>query len=112
MLPIIDANQRIEFSISTDQDPKTIFILKPLSGIQQFGLSRNLIRNENGTYTTTEDYASKLLNLAIVEIKNPDINDAYELEKYISNLNVSAVSELISKISEMTFVTEEERKNL
>lgn len=112
MLPVIDVNQRVEFSISTDTDPKTVFVLKPLSGTQQFSLLRNLIRNEDGAYTTSEEYAVSLLQLAVVEIKNPDITDALGIEQYLQNISVGAISELIAKISEMTFVSEEERKNL
>ncbi len=96
MLKGIDINQKIEFSSKTDkEETKTIFVLKPLSGIQMLEI--------NGIVS--------LLLEAIFEIKNPDVLGKDDIEKYLNTCSTGVLTELIDEINKINKITDDESKN-
>lgn len=95
MLQGLNVNERIEFiSKSDNSEPKTIFILRPLSGY------------ESATKTTTLE----VLLTNIVEIKNMPEGHS-DIETYIKSLDQSCFVELITRVNLLNRVTEQEAKN-
>lgn len=97
MLKGIDVNQRIEFISKEDiSEPKTIFILRPLTGFEMMELQ---------SLSTAEDLF-KLVRKSIVEITNGES----DLDKMILNLPVATVSELVVFILKLNNLTEADKK--
>lgn len=107
MIPVIDIKQRIEFISKEDKtEPKTIFVLRPLSGVEKFGVLQLAV----GKNLTLEgEYITKLLEKAVVEVKNHSIEGTKE--DIINSLPDSVIIELVNKIGEMNSLTENESKN-
>ena len=107
MLKGININQRVEFaSKEDDSTPKTIFVIKPLSGMDRISLA-SLLEGDNGT----ERYLNETIRKSLVEIKNPDINDADEAFNFVSNLSMGIITELLEKIKDKSEMSREEEKN-
>ena len=99
MLEGIDVNQRIEFISSMDKtDPHTIFVLRPLTGLEK--LKYPDLENEE----TLIDY----LCISIVEIKNIDI----PVKDFIKTIDLISLSELMNKIGGLNKVSEEDKKKV
>jgi hypothetical protein len=93
MLKGIDVNQRIEFvSKYDDTEPKTVFVLKPLSSLEMMTL---------GTNESIEFYLEK----SIVEVKNFDNKSVKEA---ISSVNVKVLGELIEQINRLNKLSDEQ----
>lgn len=97
MLEGISTSQRIEFVSSHDKtEPKTIFVFRPLSGIEMMSY-----QNLNET-----EILLKFLNATIFEIKNCSI----EKSEFISSLNSQVLSEIIIKAVEINRLTDTDKK--
>lgn len=96
MLKGIDVRQRIEFVSSQDTvEPKTVFVLKPLSSLDMSTL-------------TGDNSLQVYLEKSIVEIKNFETQDVKEA---IAMLDPKTFAELISKINEINRFDKAEEKN-
>lgn len=112
MITGIDINQRIEFTLSFDtSEPKTIFILRPLSASELMEFSINKEMKE-----ITKIFM--MIEKCIVEIKNYkigekiiNISDENEKRDIIKSLPVNVINELSIKLTEINHLTDIERKN-
>lgn len=94
MLQGLNTNERIEFVSKYDlTEPKTVFVLKPLSGYESTSIN-NLFES---------------LMLVIVDIRN--IPEQTSKEDYIKSLDQQSFTELVMKINSLNKVTENEKKN-
>jgi len=107
MIGIIDIEQRIEFVSKDDNtEPKTVFVLRPLSGADMIDLSQFA---EDGVLNLKGDYLINMIDKSTVEIKN--INSALPKRKIIESLPVGVITELVAKVGEINNLTEQDRKN-
>lgn len=98
MLKGIDINQRIEFVSKNDKtEPKTVFVLRPLSGIERLN-----------TISNSKYSIEKTLCLAIVEIKN---NKSMPVADYVKTLSLEVINELFGKINELNEMKDDDKKN-
>ncbi len=97
MLKGVDINSRFNFISSEDiTEPKTIFILKPLSSFEMM---------------THSDLKSKgdlleLVKLSIESIQNIDA----EKDEFIESIPVKTLSEMVKYILEINNLTESDKK--
>ena len=108
MLKGIDISQRVEFSCVDDVDPKTVFVLRPLSGLQMIDVAKNMT---DGKLVLDAEYIQSILEKSIVEVKNPDIKDKKKIEEYISSLDSGTLTELVVEIGGINNMTGDEQKN-
>ena len=101
MLQGININERITFTSSEDTDPKTEIIIRPLSGFEMMNLS---VLFQGGKFCS-------IILKSVVEIKNPDISEKEEVEKYISSLSVEILTVLMESITSINNVSDDEAKN-
>lgn len=102
MLKGIDIRQRFDFISSHDTgEPKTVFVLRPLSSLEMTIFST---LNENNPKEAFSFY----LENSIVEIRNFDTKDVKEA---VSMLDPVTLGELITKSNELNRVTRQEAKN-
>jgi hypothetical protein len=105
MLKVIDVNQRIEFVSKYDNDEiKTVFVLKPLTGEDRANFF------DNGTATLSGTKLYDYLSSAVVEIKNID-GDGNIRSKLVSIKDDNVIAELVTKIGEMNNMTRQDQKN-
>ncbi len=108
MLQGLSTEQRIEFVSKEDKsDPKTVVVLKPLSGMDKISLGNYL----DSSGTLTEGYLNSMLDRAILEIKSPDITDKKEAVEFVKNLDILVLQEVFSKINEISTSTKDIEKN-
>lgn len=100
MIKGIDVDQRIEVSLSSDQEEvKTIFVIKPLSGLE-------IMEFSNGT---KEDIFNMIVK-SIVEVKNFN-PQGITTQEVIQRLEISDLGELINKINSINHITRQDQKN-
>lgn len=105
MKKAINVKQRFDFSLSSDkEEPKTIFVLRPLSGVEMVELS-NFVKD--GQLQLNESNISSILTKSIVEIKNYEVSDVKEA---IRTLDVSDITELVMEIGKINNITESDKK--
>jgi len=117
MIEGIDINQRIEYTLKSDTtEPKTVFVLRPLSGPEALELTTNRVKvliGEGGRPVAelrmTAEHVRSVLKKCIIEIK--DFKNFESIEKTIESLPPTALAELMRKITEINNLTEAERKN-
>jgi len=98
MLRGIDPNERHEHISKYDLDePKTVFVLKPLSALD---MPENLV--------TREDML-QMLSSAVVEIKN--MPAGIDKDAYLRRLDVLSLGELIGVCNKLNGLTGQETKN-
>lgn len=97
MITGIDVNQKIEFTSSFDtNEPKTIFVIKPFSGIDKIEL------NGKGM--------AEILDKAIIEIKNlPEGKNKLDFIKSIESPDV--IAQLLEQVANINNITRQEAKN-
>ncbi|NCD17873.1 MAG: hypothetical protein EOL91_11320 [Actinobacteria bacterium] len=97
MLNFIDTRQRVEFISEYDKtEPKTVFILKPISGIDRIN-----------SFEGNQYSAKKTISNALVEIKNcGDLSK----DEVIESISLDVINELFSKINEMSEVDADGKK--
>jgi len=106
MLQGISVDERIEFTCLNDtSEPKTVFILKPLSGIEQFQFYEFY---EDGKLKLKPTSVKTILLSSIVEIKNFTNK---KLEEMIDSLDGVTAMALLNKIMEINKLTEKQEKN-
>lgn len=100
MLQGVDKLEQIRFtSVHDEEEDKTVFVLRPLSGTE-------LMRSTN-----KDDSFESLMNLlkiSIVSIENfstNDVNEAIEL------LPSSVLTELLEQVNKLNHLTEDDQKN-
>lgn len=104
MLKVIDVTQRIEFISKEDKGtPKTIFVLKPLGGLESIKLTDSV---EDGKLKFSGDGLYNILNDSIVEIKNCQL----EKEDMIRAIPVDVLGELIEQIGDINNLTDNDKK--
>ncbi|GEM_PF-3112441 len=116
MITLLDINARVSFTLTRDiSEPKTEFILRPLTGPEKLDLTR-FFKIETGPdkkprafLSITGDYARTILTRAIVEIKN--IGEGKAIPEVVDSLSPDDLIELVKKIGEMNSLTEQEVKN-
>ncbi len=107
MLEGIDINQRIEFSLKADvTEPKTVFILKPLSGSDMFNFSSHV---SDGKMSLSGDRIIDLLEKSVVEIKH--YKDNLTVAEALKTLKIDSLAELLEKVNSLNNISEEEAKN-
>lgn len=108
MIPIIDISQRIEFISKEDKgEPQTIFVLRPLNGIEKF----DLLQHSAGKELKLEGkYITNLLKKSIVEVKNYPTENA-DIDDILMSLPDMVVIELVGRIGALNNITEQEEKN-
>ena len=100
MLEGIDVNQRVEFVSSKDNsEPKTIFVLKPLSGSEMLRVA-----DSSGNYGSLIN----LLLASVVEIKNFSTDN---IEEAINMLPSDILNEILTKINSINHISEQDAKN-
>lgn len=109
MLKGVDLSQRIDFSSKEDRgDQKTVFIMRPLSGIEMLDISKHV---DGGQLRLTKEYILEMLELAVVEIKNPDKKKEEEIKEFILSLSPSILMELVAEAGKINKFTENDEKN-
>lgn len=101
MLEGINVNQRIKYSLKRDKNNPTVFVIKPLSGLEVlelFGDGKSL----------SSDSIRKILESSIVEVHN--FEGPTNVCEIINTLNIDDVSELLSKINEINDITNKDKK--
>ena len=107
MLEGINIDQRIPFVSEKDkEDPKTTFILKPLSGIEMLDFS---VGDNNGIIQLNSKQIKRYLQKSIVEVQN--YRDDYTIDQVIDSLPIEVLSEIFNKIIEINNLKKEEEKN-
>lgn len=100
MIKVIDVNSRIEFVSSFDKtEPKTVFYLKPLSGIEMMSF--------------TDGHKEDIFNMVIssvVDVKDYPV-EGKTVSEIINSLSITVLGELITKINSINNVTEQDQKN-
>ena len=100
MLQAIDINQRVKFVSRFDNsEPKTEFILKPLSGGDSLTIGAG--GGENSIIS--------MVAASIVEIKNFKGSD--DTTEIVKSLSLNVLNELLEKVNSLNNVTEEDEKN-
>jgi len=101
-------NQRVDFVSKEDKTkPKTIFVLKPLSGLESLTLSKYVI---NGGLKITEDYVRDVLSKSVVEIKHPNLTEKEEIISFIEKQDVVVLMELSAEVLNIGTVTDDDKK--
>ena len=109
MLKGVDINQRIEFSCVDDkEEPRTIFVFKPLSGFEMLDLSKHLVGKK---LTLSGSYILETLEKSIVEIKNPDLKDKDKIKEFLQGLSSIVLVELVTETGKINKLTDDESKN-
>ncbi len=109
MLKGIDINQRVEFISTKDTDePKTVFVLRPLTGSEMLDVSKYIT---DGKLSISGDFATYVLGNAIVEIKNPDLKEKEEIQTFIKKMTTFIITELISEVTRLNNLSDDEAKN-
>lgn len=107
MLKGIDVNQRIEFVSKEDKsDPKTVFVLRPFSGIEMVSMSQFF---DSGKMTLSGDGIVAFLEKSIVEVKN--FKDGMSVKEIISQLSGAVLGELVNEIAAINNITGQDQKN-
>lgn len=107
MLKGIDVNQRIEFVSKDDvSEPKTVFILRPFSGIEMVSMSQFF---DSGKMALSGDGVVAFLEKAIVEIKN--FKDGLSVKEAIQQLSGNVLGELVNEIASINNLTGQDQKN-
>jgi hypothetical protein len=107
MLQGININERIEFISKDDNsEPKTIFVLKPFSGVDMLNISQQF---KDGRLILSGEEILTILEKSIVEIKN--FSEAIPIKEIISRLPGTILGELITKIGIINNLTKEDQKN-
>lgn len=97
MLVGIDLTQRIEFTSKDDKtEPKTIFILKPLSARERMSMSNK------------DEILFDMVNTSVVEIRN--CNDKTK-EEYLESLPLDTLVEIGMKVNNISGITDDDKKN-
>ena len=105
MLKGLDINRRIEFVSSKDTaEPKTVFVLKPLSGEDR----ANFL--DNGTVRLSGTKMYDFLETSVVEIRNFDIEGDIR-KKLISIEDDEVIAELVNEIGKISNMTRQDQKN-
>lgn len=94
MIQGIDVNQRIEFTLEDDKEPKTVFVFKPLSGFEMIKI------NDSGDYTR-----------AYLETTIAEIIGVSDKDKFLSSLSINHLGKLIKKANDINGISEQEIKN-
>ncbi len=98
MLQGINIDQRVEFVSEFDtSEPKTKFIIRPLSGVDMLNTG------------TTENPLLSLLIASVESIEN--FKGEKDKEKIIRSLPTNVFNELLEHINKMNEVTDDDRKN-
>lgn len=106
MLEGIDINQRIEFTLTSDKtEPKTVFVLKPLSGADMFSFSSDI---KDGKLTLTGDKIIELLEKSVVQVKNYKTDN---IKESLNMLKINDLAELLAKVNSINNISEDEAKN-
>ena len=107
MLKGLDLKQRIEFSSSKDTaDPKTIFVMRPLSGEEQENFKDPGTNKIKLAGTKIYDF----LAAAIVEIKNFD-GDGDVRSKLVTITDSEILAELIGECGKLSNMSKADEKN-
>lgn len=101
----IDVNKRHEFICSLDkEEPKTIFVIKPLSGEDRANFS------DEGNVKLSGTKLYDFLAASIVDIKNFDI-DGDIRTKLISIKDDAVIAELVLEVGRISNMTRQDEKN-
>lgn len=102
MLKGIDIRQRIEFSSSLDtNEPKTIFVLKPLTSLETTHFST---LHDDDQLSALRFY----IKSSIVQIKNFETED---VDEAINLLDSTTLGELLTEINKINKVSKDDVKN-
>src|SRR3990167_1626321 len=93
MIEGLSLSERIEFTSSKDTDPKTVFVLKPLSGLDRIDLSSNMRAGERVLNSAS---ARLVLELSIVEVRN--WKEEKQVKEIIEVLPAEIITELLDRI--------------
>lgn len=110
MLKGVDARQKINFVSKQDtEEPKTIFVLRPLTGMAMMDMSDMLV---DGKMVFKGDDIIKMLDNSIEDIQNhPDMETMGKIE-VIKHLEVSILTELMDEITKINNLSDSDKKKL
>jgi hypothetical protein len=94
------SQRKVEITLDCDKDPKTVFIFRPITGMEALDLP-DLTKG-----LTQGKAAITILDLSIVEIKGVE-----DKKKFLSDLSVQAINELLEHYTRMNTVTKDDEKN-
>lgn len=100
MIEGIDIEQRIDFVLDNDTEPKTVFVFRPISGSDKLNIQSKARGMSEG------DCIIELLNTCIVEIKG--IDNKY---KFLRSLDINVLSELVEKHNSISEIKDDDKKN-
>ena len=96
MIQGVDLSQRIEITLEGDLEPKTIFVIRPLSGLEMTELQQS----SNVVISTLEK--------SVVEIKGqPNTLTAIE---YVKTLGMGHLTDLLQKVAKINNISLEQSK--
>jgi predicted transcriptional regulator of viral defense system len=101
MLKGIDVRQKINFSLPGDTEPKTVFVLRPLTSIEMMEFSD--VNNESKTKAL-----KFYIETSLVEIQNFVTDNVKEV---VDCIDTKTLGELIGKLNEINHLTQDEAKN-
>ena len=101
MLKGIDVRQKINFSLPGDTEPKTVFVLRPLTSIEMMEFS--------DVNSESKSKALKFyIETSLVEVQNFVTDNVKEVVDYV---DAKTLGELIGKLNEINHLTQAESKN-
>jgi len=116
MLVGVDIKKRIEYVSPKDSDPKTVFVLKPMTGSEMIDLS---MLSNGKEIKLSREYINILLERSIVEIRdfkssNGEVVNTSEKEKIklvMDEIPVMVLGDLALEITRINGLTEDDKKN-
>ena len=107
MLQGIDLNQRVEYSDDSDSEPKTIFVLRPLSGVEMIDLG-GAVKTIDGKAVLSGLALYGIVEKSVVEIKN--FGRDLPREEILKSLSPLSLGKLANRITELNNITADEKK--
>lgn len=105
MLKALNVNSEIVFTSKDDKtEPKTEFILKPLTSIQKM----EMFVGVDAKSAFKGDSLKKILLASIKEVRNFDIKN---IDEVIDVLPIETITELTLKVIDINGLTADEQKN-
>lgn len=111
----IDTNQRIPFSFVDDIEPKSVFILRPLSATEFTEFSSG---SAAGVFKITANEIYCVLDRAVVEVQNFQIGEeiintkeSAAKRRVFESLELNDLNELLNQILSMNKLGRAEQKN-
>jgi hypothetical protein len=100
MIEGINIDQRIEFTLDDDKEPKTVFLFRPISGTDMLNIQSRAKGLPEG------EAIAELLSVTIAEIVGVE-----NKHKFLRSLPIEVLNKLIDKHTEINILKDDDQKN-